>query len=175
MSKKMPSKTAAKAAALSLVPTGAVVCFAGKANLKLPPGFLVCNGDLVPVPSFRALFDVIGTIYGGDGVKTFGLPDLSARVPVGVSKAAANGLSKRALAEKGGAEAVLLDVTQLPPHSHTQTLDDKTGATGGNTQPDGNGGSETGGVDNGTTRKTGGGAAHPNMQPYIVLHYLIKT
>jgi microcystin-dependent protein len=159
------------AAAQSTLPPGSVVAFAGKTSSG-PRGWLLCDGREVSVSKYPALFKAIGTIYGGDGVNKFRLPDLRGRVVIGVGQG--GGLTDRTLGVAGGEENHTLTAAEIPPHSHTQTLDDRTGGgTGGIV--DANGGGPNAGVDNGKTRSDGGGGgAHNNMQPYLVLHYLIK-
>lgn len=154
------------------VPPGAIVAFAGKVT-NPPAGWLVCDGRALAVKDFKALFKVIGTIYGGDGVNKFNLPDLQGRVVVGAG--AGSGLSPRPLAQRDGEETHTLTIGEMPSHAHGQTLDDNTGAQGGTNQTDGNGGGETTGINNGRTRREGGGAPHNNMQPFVVLNYLIHT
>lgn len=153
------------------LPPGTVVAYAGKPATP-PPGWLSCQGQELEVRRFPALFAVIGTVYGGDGVNKFRLPDLRGRVVLGVGQGTE--LSNRQLGQKGGAETVTLTVAQMPAHSHVQTNDDDTGAQGGRNQTDGNGGGETAGRDSGTTRKKGGDQPHENMPPFLVLTYLIK-
>lgn len=68
-----------------------------------PRGYAFCNGQLLPIASNSALFSILGTIYGGDGRTTFGLPDLRGRVPIHAGSGP--GLTQRRLGEKGGSEA----------------------------------------------------------------------
>ena len=76
-----------------------------------PKGWAMCNGQLLPINQNQALFSILGTTYGGDGRTTFGLPDLRGRVPVYVGQ----GIT---LGEKGGEEAVTLNISQMPAHNH---------------------------------------------------------
>jgi len=82
-----------------------------------PRGWAYCDGQLLSVPSNEALFSLLGTIYGGDGRTTFGLPDLRGRIPVHAGTGP--GLSERRLGARGGTEKETLAVNELPPHSHS--------------------------------------------------------
>lgn len=135
-----------------------------------PRGWAKCEGQLLPIAQYSALFSILGTTYGGDGVTTFALPDLRGRVSVGSGHGP--GLSAHALGAKGGAEEVTLTVAQMPSHSH-----EVVGATG----PDDPTGARH--VEDRTTQSTvtvdgeilptGGGQPHQNMQPYLVLTWCI--
>ncbi|HSC54238.1 MAG TPA: tail fiber protein [Phnomibacter sp.] len=81
-----------------------------------PVGYLACNGSLVSIAENETLFSLIGTTFGGDGVTTFGLPNLSGRVPVGQGQGA--GLTNKIIGETGGVESVTLLTTQIPAHMH---------------------------------------------------------
>jgi microcystin-dependent protein len=87
---------------------GQVIMFAGN---FAPVGWAFCNGQLLSIAENEALFQLIGTTYGGDGQNTFGLPDLRGRVPVGVS-------ANRPLGTMVGTEARALANNQLPLHTH---------------------------------------------------------
>src|SRR5215216_4353626 len=76
-----------------------------------PAGWMVCEGQLLPISENETLFNLIGTTYGGDGQSTFALPDLRGRLPVHQG----NGFI---LAETGGAEEITLTTSQIPAHSH---------------------------------------------------------
>lgn len=91
---------------------GQIVMFAGN---FAPRGSAFCNGQLMPINQNTALFSLLGTTYGGDGVTTFGLPDLRGRVPVGTGS---TGFINVALGEQSGTTTVTLTTPQLPPHSH---------------------------------------------------------
>ncbi|HVH18942.1 MAG TPA: tail fiber protein [Myxococcota bacterium] len=83
-----------------------------------PVGWLPADGRLVAIAENDALFNLIGTTYGGDGQETFGLPDLRGRLPLGTGQGP--GLSSRPIGEVGGTEAVTLTTAQLPAHQHVQ-------------------------------------------------------
>lgn len=101
---------------------GEIFMFAGN---FAPRGWAFCNGQLLPISEYDALFALIGTTYGGDGQTTFALPDLQSRVPVHAGQGP--GLSTRIQGEAAGAENVSIQSTQLPAHSHAVTLNASTG------------------------------------------------
>lgn len=80
-----------------------------------PVGWALCDGSLLPIAQNAALFSLIGTTYGGDGVQNFALPDLRGRAAIGTGQGP--GLSDIASGQSVGAEAVGLNVNQLPPHA----------------------------------------------------------
>ena len=86
------------------------------ASTIIPAGWAPCDGRVLPIGPNRALFDLIGTTYGGDGQQTFALPDLRGRLPIGQGQGP--GLSPRAMGQMLGDEQVALTVEQMPPHSH---------------------------------------------------------
>jgi microcystin-dependent protein len=92
---------------------GEVRLFAGN---FAPVGWNLCDGTVLPISQNDALFNLIGTTYGGDGVSTFALPDLRGRVPVG--QGAGPGLSPCTLGQQYGTETVTLTAQQIPVHSH---------------------------------------------------------
>jgi len=84
-----------------------------------PRGWAFCDGQLLPISQYSALFSILGTTYGGDGRTTFALPDLRGRVPMHPGNGP--GLSDRRLGQKGGSETVTLTVNELPNHNHSVT------------------------------------------------------
>lgn len=82
----------------------------------VPQGYAACNGQLQSIAQNSALFALLGTSFGGDGVSTFGLPDLQGRSMVGTGQGA--GLSFYALGQKAGTENHSLSVNEMPAHSH---------------------------------------------------------
>jgi microcystin-dependent protein len=93
---------------------GEIKMFAGN---FAPRGYAFCDGQLLAVSQNDALFSLYGTIYGGDGRTTFGLPDLRGRIPL--HQGQGPGLSERKLGSKGGDEKVTLTLNQIPSHTHT--------------------------------------------------------
>ena len=145
-----------------------------------PKGWLLCNGQLLSIQQNTALFSLLGTMYGGDGRTTFGLPDLRGRVALGFGQGP--GLSNRTQGEAAGAEVVTLTAPTLPPHGHTVAAS----ATATTKNPSGALPSVTAaGASYGTTADLamsaamigGGGSAQPhdNMQPYVVLNWCIAA
>lgn len=99
-----------------------------------PTDWHLCDGSLLSINTYQALYALLGTVWGGDGITTFGIPDLRGRVPLG--QGAGTNLTPRVLGQKGGTEAeALTDVKFLPNHNHnvaiTSTVADQI--TPGNT------------------------------------------
>lgn len=92
---------------------GEIRMFAGN---FAPRGWAFCDGQLLAISQNDALFSLLGTIYGGDGRTTFGLPDMRGRIPL--HQGQGPGLSSRRLGAKFGDESVTLTTNQLPSHSH---------------------------------------------------------
>jgi len=80
-----------------------------------PQGWALCNGQFLSITDNPALFALLGTTYGGDGMTTFGVPDMRGRVPVSVG---IGGGSNYVLGQKSGAESVTLLASQMPAHNH---------------------------------------------------------
>lgn len=85
-----------------------------------PRGSLFCHGQLVSIAENSAVFALLGTTYGGDGMTTFAVPDLRGRVPMHFGTGP--GLTPRDLGEIGGTESVTLLSNELPSHSHVATM-----------------------------------------------------
>lgn len=109
---------------------GTVLLWAGS---FVPKNWALCNGAILSIAQNTALFSLLGTQYGGDGIRTFALPDLCGRIPVGVG--AGTGLTPRAVGDKGGVEQVTLSISQMPTHTHPQLV---TGGTATTATPSGN-------------------------------------
>ena len=92
---------------------GQIMLFAGN---FAPVGWALCNGQLLPINQNQALFAVIGTMYGGDGVSNFALPDLRGRAPICFGQGPT--LQDYNVGDKGGVESVALNATQMPAHTH---------------------------------------------------------
>lgn len=95
-----------------------------------PYQWAFCQGQIMPISQNNALFALIGTLYGGDGTTTFGLPDLRGRMPIGTGTSPAFGINYQ-IASMGGVPNVTLTNANLPYHTHAATF---TG-TGGSTAP----------------------------------------
>lgn len=151
-----------------------------------PLDWAFCQGQIMTISQNTALFSLLGTTYGGNGTTTFGLPNLQGRVPMGQGNG--SGLSPRSLGQTTGTESVTLSSTQLPGHSHTlmaQNASASTAAPGSASLAKGSkGGSRPGPLNTyvATSNATmapevlstvGGGQAHENRQPYLVLNFSI--
>ena len=172
------------------MPAGMMFPYAGS---SVPTGYLFCHGQAISRTTYADLFTAIGTTYGtGDGSSTFNLPDLRGRVIAGqddMGGSSANrltdqsgGLNGDTLGATGGAETHDLQLTEIPGHNHASgTL--STGltvavTTGGTVSSLGT--STSGNLTqiqpvSGNTASAGGGNAHNNVQPTIILNYVIKT
>jgi microcystin-dependent protein len=144
-----------------------------------PVGWAMCNGQLIPISQNTALFSLLGTFYGGDGIQTFALPNLQSRVAVHQGQGA--GLSPYELGEVTGTETVTLLSAQMPNHSHAVNAN---GAAGTAARPGGvvlarsstdiYASSPDGTVLNaGMIGATGGSQPHNNLQPLLVLNFCI--
>jgi microcystin-dependent protein len=140
-----------------------------------PRGWALCNGQLLAIASNSALFSLIGVTYGGDGVNTFALPDLRGRVPV--HQGQGSGLTPRVIGERSGVENVTLLVPNLPAHTHAALMSaEDVGRSNGNVI------SSVGNTNDGpldlpmasnAITPTGNNVPHENMQPYLVMNYII--
>ena len=153
-----------------------------------PQGWLLCQGQLLAINAYQKLFSLLGTAYGGNGITTFGLPDLRGRVLVGAGQAP--GSAAYPLGQAGGAESVLPTVSQLPAHVHpfvaevlVATQADSAIAEGG-LPAQGAARQFASGPPNaalnanalsGQTSVSGGGSPHANRQPLIALTYMIAV
>jgi microcystin-dependent protein len=149
-----------------------------------PLDWAFCNGQLVPINQNQALFALLGTTYGGDGVQTFGLPDLQGRVPVHFGQGP--GLSALNVGDKGGVESVALTVNQTPNHGHAWTAMGAAGTADKEKLPGGylaNGslpvydGTPTPGqttpLDPSMVGAVGGNQPHSNMGPYLAINFIM--
>lgn len=163
--------------------SGMVMPYAGS---SAPTGFLLCGGQAVSRTTYSGLFAVVGTTYGvGDGSSTFNLPDLQGRVVAGkddMSGSSANrltdqtnGLNGDTLGATGGTETQDLSIAQLPAHSHGNVVTNVGSTSVTNTGDGLNRIRLTGITQAKSATSTGSGDAHNNVQPTIILNYIIKT
>jgi microcystin-dependent protein len=153
---------------------GEIRMFAGS---FAPAGWAMCNGQVMAISENDALFNLIGTTYGGDGQSTFGLPNLQSRVPIHMG----NGFT---LAQNGGVEEVTLNTSQTPIHSHPviASSDNATVASAaGNIlaqtpdyTPYISGQTLNQALAANSVTNDGGGQPHSNIQPYLCITFIIS-
>ncbi|MDR7208662.1 tail fiber protein [Flavobacterium piscis] len=85
-----------------------------------PKGWAWCDGQILPLSQNTALFSLLGTTYGGNGMSNFALPDLQGRAPMHPGQGP--GLSLHDLGETGGSETVTLIQSEIPSHNHTLSV-----------------------------------------------------
>ena len=147
-----------------------------------PRGHALCDGQLLAVSQNEALFSLFGTIYGGDGRTTFGLPDLRGRLPVHMGTG--SGLTPRQIGQKGGSEQVTLTTNQFPAHTHALPADTRVAADG---SPDGAVPAQSTvaaylssppatsiqPLAAGSITNVGGGQSHDNLMPYQCINFIV--
>lgn len=156
---------------------GEIAMFAGN---FAPVNWHFCDGSLLAISQYQALYSVLGTMYGGDGSSTFALPDLRGRVPISMGQAP--GLSYYPIGERGGAESIALTTSEMPSHSHSLEASSSSGTSA---TPVGNypavnqegiqqyGSSGGGTMSTGAIADSGGGASHENRQPFLTINFII--
>ncbi|MFB4327174.1 phage tail protein [Paenibacillus sp. CR_12] len=145
------------------------------ANGYAPRNWMYCEGQILPINGYQALYSLLGNVYGGDGVNTFALPDYRGRVPIHVSSTLPLGLSS-------GEEQHTLNQNEMPQHTHQVSASSNTASA---VSPAGNAWAA---VDNvydppaamvqmnaQSISTSGGSQPHSNMQPYLVLNYAIAV
>lgn len=158
---------------------GEIRIFAGN---YAPEEWLLCQGQVLPIIEFQALFAVIGITFGGDGRSTFALPDLRGRAPMGQGQG--SGLSLRKLGVACGAAEVSVSDAQMPNHNH-QAIG--TTNAGTNSSPENGVWAKSVGANlyaddpadtlfnDDVLKPTGGSEPHNNMQPYQGINFIIAT
>ena len=146
-----------------------------------PKGWALCNGQLLSISSNTALFSILGTTYGGDGVRNFALPNLQSRVPIHWGHGP--GLSQYIPGQSAGVENVTLTQQQMPQHNHTMgTLSAPGTASRPNTQllaqpTSGNvygpAPSDGSALNPAAIGLAGGNQPHANLQPYLAVNFII--
>ena len=149
-----------------------------------PRSWALCDGQLLAISQNNALFALLGTIYGGDGRTTFGLPDMRGRIPL--HQGSGPGLTPRQIGSRGGSETVTLTANQLPAHTHAFQASDEaadagypaaavvanTGATPTYYNPATPSAPDTD-FPAGTLSNAGGGQAHSNVMPFLCINFII--
>lgn len=165
-----------------ITPVGSILDYAGTAA---PTGWLLCYGQALDASAnteYQDLFDVIGNTFGGTNNTNFVVPDLRGRVVAGQDDmggtsanrltGASGGVNGDTFGAAGGAETHTLTEAQIPAHNHQEAV---ASAAGGATGITGTAGLNTGSTGVGqVTGNTGGGGAHNNVQPTIILNKIIK-
>lgn len=143
-----------------------------------PQGWQLCNGQSLTISANQALYSLIGTAFGGNGTTTFNLPDLRGRAVFGA------GASPYSFGKAYGAETVTLAIGDMPVHNHILAVSTTQGDQLLSTshipaESSGVNFYNTGNPDTtlfpGTISTEGGGQGHSNMQPYVVLNYIIAV
>lgn len=169
---------------------GIVKLFAGT---YAPQNWAFCDGSTLPISRYTALFSILGTTYGGDGVSTFKLPDLRSSVPVGAGQKP--GYSSYYPGQVGGTENVTLTISQMPAHTHganvavsSANATDSVAKAGENLGAPGNlqgrefnntfgyvqGAADTQlAADSVKVAPAGSSLPVPIMQPYMAMNYII--
>ena len=144
-----------------------------------PRSWAKCDGQILPIAQHTALFSLVGTLYGGDGKSTFGLPNLMGRTPLNAGQG--NGLTNREQGKTGGASNVTLNVDTLPQHNHgfmvrsdLTTESPQSNFVGARDVYRPNSSLDNSAVLNAKmVGTTGNSDAHDNQQPFLVLNYCI--
>jgi microcystin-dependent protein len=156
---------------------GEIRMFAGN---FAPLGWMMCEGQLLPISENDVLFNLIGTTYGGDGQETFQLPDLRGRLPIHQGQGI--GGSNYIIGQNGGVEEVTLTVNQIPVHGHwaqgtsadadrrnpknallAKSTEAAYAAPGATTQ-----------MNASLSDVSGGSQPHTNFQPYLCVNFIIS-
>lgn len=146
-----------------------------------PVGWALCAGQTLPIVGNEALYNLIGTTYGGDGQTSFVLPDLRSRIPLGAGRNPQTGTTF-VQGQAGGTETVTLIPQQLPSHSHTARCQSTAGDSSGSESKFW---AKTSGkllfqataanaaMAPTVTSSTGGGQPHDNVMPFLSLNFII--
>jgi microcystin-dependent protein len=143
-----------------------------------PKGWALCNGQTLPINQNQALFSLIGTTYGGNGITTFSLPNLQGRVPVHMGSDP-KGVSY-IIGQAGGQTEVTLTTAEMPAHSHRARADSSAASR---SSPAGNAWADSASnpysasanatMEPSIVAEAGDGQPHNNMPPYLVLNFVI--
>ncbi len=152
---------------------GEIRMFAGN---FAPVGWAFCNGAIIPIDQNDALFNLIGTTYGGDGQTTFALPNLQSRLPVHVGPGFVQG-------QAAGVETVTLTTSQIPLHSHVPQANANQGTADG---PGNNVWAKSATLNQFSTvapsltmdpaaiGAAGGSQPHDNMMPFLAVNFILS-
>jgi microcystin-dependent protein len=160
---------------------GEIRMFAGNFN---PNGWMLCQGQLLPISENEVLFQLLGTTYGGDGQSTFALPNLQGRVPIHQGTFQGNTFT---IGESAGSESVTLTTQQIPVHNHPLAATSNTPSLSPLSAAPANANSTQVGVNTygppsgspttlvpATIQPAGGSQPHDNMQPFLTINFIIS-
>ena len=148
-----------------------------------PRSWAFCNGTLLAISQYSALFSLLGTYYGGDGVSTFALPEMRGRLPM--HKGHGPGLSPNQLGQRLGLQSVALNVGEMPAHTHSLSASSDVAAASSPaaavlaSQNDGDlvytaeVAASVENLNSQTIATSGDGTAHNNMMPYLSISFII--
>ena len=151
-----------------------------------PEGWALCDGSLLPLNQYAALYSLLGTKFGGNGTTNFALPDLRGRVPIGTGVRGTSPAYTYTIGNNGGSETVALQTAAMPAHSHVFGVKNALGSvalagailaipnapsTQVNIYNTSAGSTTT--LNPGTIENTGTGAPHNNMQPFQTINFCI--
>jgi microcystin-dependent protein len=151
-------------------------------------GWALCNGQLMPISQYQALFALLGTTYGGDGITTFALPNLQGRVPI--HQGTGVGLSPYTIGQSSGSENITLLANQMPTHNHLMGVSNLPGTVSDPTNAilaQGNSGAgrspvpvsnyvstaAAGTLAPAAISSSGGNQPHSNIQPFLCINFII--
>jgi microcystin-dependent protein len=145
-----------------------------------PAGWMMCEGQPLPIAENDVLFQLIGTTYGGDGEQTFNLPDLRGRIPLHMGTGPFG--TTYQIGESAGQEEVTLNTQQIPGHNHgiSASTDIPTATSPGNNVTGQaaakiyRAGNPSVTLDPQSIGPTGGSQPHENMQPYTCINFIIS-
>jgi len=171
--------------AMLAIPASAQTPYLGEVDLVAfnfaPVGWAMCQGQLLPISQNPALFALLGTTYGGDGIQTFALPDLRGRRIVGAGQGL--GLSNYVVGQTGGVENVTVLINQIPSHTHPVSASMAVGtaltptgnywASQTSTNLYSNAPTSTANLASQAIGLSGGNQPHNNISPYLALNYII--
>jgi microcystin-dependent protein len=171
--------TAATSVGSALIPTGSLQAYAGS---SAPTGWLLCDGSSKLRTDYPDLFTVIGTTYGSADGTHFNIPDLRGRTLAGLDNMGGSDAGRLDLANTlgttTGAQYHTLSITEMPSHNHPGSTVGRSGADDNNHTGNGDfvADSDAGytGTRSVSVASQGGGGAHNNMQPTILVNYIIK-
>ncbi|MEA2002925.1 MAG: tail fiber protein [Actinomycetota bacterium] len=145
-----------------------------------PRGWALCDGQLLAISQNDALFSLFGTIYGGDGRTTFGLPELRGRLPIHFGSGP--GLTSRSIGSKSGAETETISAATLTAHSHTyqastDIADESDPSANVLAQPAAAStyfpGVPTVGLAGTAVESVGGSQSHANLMPFLCVNFIV--